>query len=118
MTRAEKTEYLRALYGYACGYCGATEVQERTLLTRDHFRPLTKGGRNSVDNLVYACAGCNRAKGDYFSESPHERFLHPKRDDLAEHLRLGPDGVYHALSPLGEVYVRVLGLMNRSSTST
>src|SRR6478672_4926222 len=114
MTRVEKTEYLRQLYGFACGYCGVTEAEEHGLLTRDHFKPLTRHGRNSVDNMVYACAECNRVKGDYFSETSGDRLLHPKNDDLHEHLCLEPDGNYRALSRLGRVYVRVLDL-NRSA---
>lgn len=109
MTRAEKTEHLRHLYGFACGYCGVTEA-EHGLLTRDHFKPLTCQGRDSVDNMVYACADCNRAKGDYFSESSWDRLLHPRNDDLREHLLLERDGIYCALSQLGAVYVRVLDL--------
>jgi hypothetical protein len=41
-----------------------TEAEEGGLLTRDHFKPLTQQGRDSVDNMVYACADCNRAKED------------------------------------------------------
>lgn len=113
MTRAEKTEYLRTLYGYACGYCGVTET-EQGVLTRDHFKPLTKGGRNSIDNMVYACADCNQAKGDYFSDAPGERLLHPLHDDLTEHLCRYDGRICHALSPLGAIYVRVLKLDDHS----
>jgi len=31
--------------------------------TRDHLRPLKKGGEGFLHNLVYACGPCNRAKG-------------------------------------------------------
>ena len=35
----------------ACAYCGATGTLER-----DHVIPLSKGGSNTIDNIVPACA--------------------------------------------------------------
>jgi 5-methylcytosine-specific restriction endonuclease McrA len=29
----------------------------------DHFHPLSKGGKHSIDNLVASCAKCNLSKG-------------------------------------------------------
>lgn len=48
--------------GFKCVYCGAT--QETTTLHIDHVIPFSKGGKNSIDNLVTACAECNISKGD------------------------------------------------------
>ncbi|MBC8139253.1 MAG: HNH endonuclease [Fibrella sp.] len=110
MIRAEKTEYLRVRYNFSCGYCGITESEFGGTLTRDHFKPLTKGGRDSVDNMVYACADCNHSKGDYFSDMPDERLLHPLYDNVAEHLHRDGNGVYQASSALGAIYLRVLDL--------
>jgi len=58
-------------YNNACAYCGSTKALEQ-----DHIIPLSKGGRNTPDNLVPACASCNRSKGardllDWYSESVH-----------------------------------------------
>ncbi len=117
MTRAEKTEYLRTLYNFRCGYCGVTESERGGVLTRDHFKPLTQGGRNSVDNMVYACPDCNRAKGDYFSIYPDERLLHPMEDNLVEHLCREPSGEYNALSSLGLIFLTVLELNHRNIVS-
>jgi hypothetical protein len=43
---------------YTCAYCGdvATEV--------DHVYPKSKGGEDTLDNLVAACRSCNSRKKD------------------------------------------------------
>jgi 5-methylcytosine-specific restriction endonuclease McrA len=45
--------------GFRCVYCG----QRVTHLTLDHVVPRHRGGPHSWDNLVTACASCNRQKG-------------------------------------------------------
>jgi hypothetical protein len=47
--------------GFACGYCGATPQQRE--LHIDHKIPVSDGGTDDPDNLVTACADCNRGKG-------------------------------------------------------
>jgi 5-methylcytosine-specific restriction endonuclease McrA len=44
---------------WTCQYCGS-----RTQLTVDHVIPRSKGGGSTWDNIVAACAPCNRRKGD------------------------------------------------------
>lgn len=44
---------------WTCQYCGS-----RQQLTVDHVIPRSKGGSSSWDNIVAACAPCNRRKGD------------------------------------------------------
>lgn len=44
--------------GQACSYCGAPAE------CLDHVVALARGGTDTVDNLVPACAPCNRAKSD------------------------------------------------------
>ncbi|MBC8140080.1 MAG: HNH endonuclease [Armatimonadetes bacterium] len=116
MTRADKTEALRLLYHYACGYCGTTETQAGGILSRDHFVPLAQGGRDSLGNLVYACETCNRAKGNYDSrgDAPETRLLHPLTDDLTAHVAPGADGLLIAQTPLGQTFIAVLNL-NRAA---
>jgi 5-methylcytosine-specific restriction endonuclease McrA len=46
-----------------CVYCGSDEH-----LTIDHNRPLCRGGKNTPENLVVACSGCNSTKGDKTAE--------------------------------------------------
>ena len=44
---------------WTCQYCGS-----RAQLTVDHVIPRSKGGGSSWENIVAACAPCNRRKGD------------------------------------------------------
>ena len=44
---------------HTCQYCGSTRQ-----LTLDHVIPVSKGGKNSCDNVVTACETCNNRKGD------------------------------------------------------
>jgi hypothetical protein len=47
--------------GRLCLYCGA--LHPESMLTRDHVRPLSQGGRDAWNNVVTACKPCNHAKG-------------------------------------------------------
>ncbi len=58
--------FLFARDGYACQYCGRRkrELRDRECLTRDHVVPISRGGRNTWENVVTACSTCNHRKGD------------------------------------------------------
>lgn len=47
--------------GQMCMYCGRQYAEH--MLTRDHVRPLSQGGKDSWSNVVTACKPCNHAKG-------------------------------------------------------
>lgn len=44
---------------YVCRYCGIHTREPHC----DHRIPLSRGGDNSIPNLVTACSGCNLSKG-------------------------------------------------------
>jgi hypothetical protein len=46
--------------GYLCLYCAQRFSSSE--LSRDHIRPLSKGGRDSWTNVATACRRCNNAK--------------------------------------------------------
>ena len=106
-------ETVRRAYDYRCGYCGVREKDAGSELEIDHFRPCSAGGSDELENLVYCCTTCNRLKGDLWpgSESrPFRRLLHPKQDDLTEHLREEADGRVTALSETGAFHLERLRL--------
>lgn len=48
--------------GFTCQYCGAKAPD--AILHVDHIEPVSKGGDNSILNLITACDGCNSGKSD------------------------------------------------------
>ena len=68
--------------GCLCHYCWSPlkrfTKNRRKTLTIDHIVPKSKGGTNSLDNLVLACKKCNQEKdiSDYetfYKSKLHER---------------------------------------------
>lgn len=110
MSAADRRQKVRELYDFRCGYCGISETDAGSLLTLDHFQPASKGGSDTLDNLVYCCHACNEFKNDYWNPESDRRILHPKREALAEHLILAEDGKLEVLTPTGEFHLKRLRL--------
>lgn len=47
--------------GFICAYCGSSPPS--VILQVDHIHPVSKGGTNSIDNLITSCQPCNIGKG-------------------------------------------------------
>jgi len=56
LTDAQWTALLNAWDG--CAYCGSGE----SALQRDCVKPISRGGRYTIDNVVPACRSCNASK--------------------------------------------------------
>lgn len=110
-----KHREVRQRYQQCCGYCGVSETDAGGELTVDHYRPVTAGGEDGEDNLVYACFRCNTYKGDFFP-SPEDvrhgrRILHPLLDPLALHLlEQRHTGLLEPLTDSGRFHLALLRL--------
>lgn len=95
-----------------CEYCLIAEADTFYGCEVDHIISLKHGGASELNNLAYACAPCNRAKGsDIGSISPageFTRFFNPRADIWDEHFRLG-GATIQPLTTIGEVTSRILG---------
>ena len=95
-----------------CEYCLIAEADTFYGCEVDHIISLKHGGSLDPDNLAYACAPCNRAKGsDIASISASgeiTRFFNPRTDRWAEHFRLEAASI-QPLTTIGEVTARILG---------
>ncbi len=86
MISAEARQLVRERAGFACEYCGVTEISTGAELTIDHHRPKSKGGTDEVENLVYCCHRCNQYKSAYWSsETVFPPLWNPRTDPAEQH---------------------------------
>jgi hypothetical protein len=108
--RTDDRESLRRRFRFRCGYCGVTEDDAGAELTLDHFQPCSSGGADRPDNWVYCCHPCNEFKGDFWSDDPSLRLLHPMADDSTAHLVEETDGTLRPLTARGAAHIERLHL--------
>jgi 5-methylcytosine-specific restriction endonuclease McrA len=82
-----ENRYLFRRDKFICAYCG--HRYGRTNLTRDHVTPRSRGGKNSWDNVVTACKGCNQWKADKILKEADLKLVYvPYTPTYNEHLIL------------------------------
>ncbi|MCS6971128.1 MAG: HNH endonuclease [Planctomycetota bacterium] len=62
---------------FACQYCGARVSMKSG--TRDHVIPRSRGGPDTLANVVTACRACNARKGDRTPSEAGMHLLRPPR---------------------------------------
>ena len=101
-------------YNHCCGYCGVSETDTGSELTVDHYDPVSAGGDDSDENLVYACMRCNQHKGAALpftaGITPDRRILHPLHDDFAAHIEEDESGWLSGRTATGIFHIQVLHL--------
>jgi len=55
--------------GFKCRYCGRRPPE--VALEIDHFHPRSRGGLDTVENLITACYDCNRGKAARLIADPY-----------------------------------------------
>lgn len=73
LTAAEYEDILER-YGYACAYCGRSDVE----LEKEHIIPVAQGGGFTKDNIVPACKSCNLRKWAKTPEQAGMKLREPK----------------------------------------
>lgn len=102
---------VRSRANFACEFCGVTEASAGGQLTIDHFRPKSKGGSDTLDNLLYCCVRCNQYKQDYWpAHSKEPRIWNPLVESASLHFIEGAEGELIPLGPIGEFTIRRLRL--------
>ena len=79
-----------------CEYCGWPDWFSPAPFAVDHIFPIIRGGTDSMDNLAYACGGCNGVKYDAVdaldpTTGQSAPLVHPRRDRWADHFIWNPD---------------------------
>lgn len=59
---AQQKQTVRLRASGCCEYCRSQERFATQTFSVDHIQPLSKGGKNTLDNLALACQGCNNHK--------------------------------------------------------
>ena len=96
---------------FTCEFCGISETDAGGELTVDHFHPLSKGGDDGIDNLIYCCPRCNEYKLDYWPASRDETQLwNPRSEPAASHFIELEDGALHPLTSVGAFSIQRLRL--------
>lgn len=57
---------------FTCQYCGKKLTFKNA--TKDHLIPLSKGGKNTIDNVVSSCKECNSLKANLSLEEFEKRY--------------------------------------------
>ncbi len=101
---------------HLCEYCLIHEEDRGFGCQVDHIIAEKHGGLTDGDNLAYACAPCNRAKGSNVSSVAERtriltRLFNPRTAKWNEHFKLEGARIV-GLSEIGEVTVRVLRMNN------
>jgi len=93
--KVEEWEELLTSYERRCAYCGV----EAMLIEADHRIPLSRGGRNSIENIVPACRRCNRRKRTKTEEEFRAWLLARPKDSARETGRGTPDALAEVAGP-------------------
>ena len=99
-----------------CEYCRSQMIYALQSFSVEHITPVYEGGNNSLDNLAYACQGCNahkhtKTKGiDPVSDAPVQLY-HPRLQRWNEHFAWSDDAsIIIGLTPTGRATVEALHL--------
>ena len=101
---------------YCCEYCQSQARYSPDPFAIEHIQPIAKGGRSELENLAFACQGCNGRKYihtqalDPVSQAIVSLY-HPRQDCWTEHFQWSDDYTQvKGLTPVGRATVEKLQL--------
>lgn len=111
ISNAELRNEVQRRSGFRCEFCGISETDSGGELTIDHFRPKSKGGDDSSENLIYSSIRCNQYKLDYWPETPDKPMLfNPRVENFQNHFFRLDDGTLYPLTATGTFTLKRLRL--------
>jgi len=99
-----------------CEYCISQEKFATQKFSIEHILPISKGGKNNLDNLALACQGCNNHKYNKTEgyDQLSDQFVslyHPRKNNWRDHFRWNNNyDLIIGLTPMGRVTVTILHL--------
>lgn len=101
---------------YCCEYCQSQERYSPDSFSIEHIIPISKSGNNQLDNLAFACQGCNNHKFvsveaiDPLTEEIAPLY-HPRQQVWADHFTWNEDcSLVIGLTPTGRATIEKLQL--------
>lgn len=88
--RAEVERLASQRAAYRCEYCRMRQNLQGATFHIEHIVPKSRGGGDELDNLAWACPGCNLRKSDRIDATDPEsgtiiKLFHPRSQVWAEH---------------------------------
>ena len=97
-TPAETRQFVASRAGNFCEYCRCSSDFSSSPYAVEHIHPRVGGGTDDLDNLAWACQGCNGHKlaateaGDPLTGA-QVALYHPRLDLWDEHFQWSADGL-------------------------
>lgn len=101
---------------HACEYCRSSERYGVQSFECEHIIPLSQGGDTTLENLAFACGGCNRCKAARTSapdpvDGSMTPLFHPRTQAWNEHFAWNEDfTLIIGLTAVGRATVEALRL--------
>ena len=101
---------------YLCEYCRTPQSHAPVFFEVEHIIPTSKGGASVLENLAFACDGCNNRKSDKTaatdpSTGHNTTLFHPRKDQWYGHFSWSTDSLLIiGLTPEGRATVEALHL--------
>ncbi len=112
----QQKEFVAQQAGHCCEYCLSQVEYCPDPFSVDHIIPRAKGGTDALDNLAFACMGCNGRKFTATTEpdpitGEEVRLYHPRLDQWEVHFFWSPDFFrLIGLTPIGRATIERLEL--------
>lgn len=94
-TKAQRDEVSKRAAGL-CEYCQSQEKYSNSAFEVEHIIPLSQNGETVLENLAFACSGCNKFKSNRasafdFQTQAETVFYNPRKDVWREHFARNED---------------------------
>lgn len=115
ISKAKRREVFARARG-CCEYCRSQDYYSTQAFSIEHINPSSKGGGRELENLAFACQGCNNYKSDKTKGiDPQSRKLeplfHPRKQRWNEHFAWNADfTLIIGLTPTGRATIKTLRL--------
>lgn len=114
LTRAELQRVVATRAGLRCEYCRMHQSLQGASFHLEHIVPVSLGGTDELDNLAWACPGCNLKKSNRMvaidpTTGEETRLFHPRIDRWGEHLTWQSYSLV-GLTPIGRALITAFDL--------